>query len=342
MSCFKQNNRYSNCQMLLFACALFLSSCNNIENTKNDPFIDEWRDKADQSRAESMIAEPRSIARAVPAVPKQEKERRLTNTKTLPTKVISLKMSEADITTVLRSLAKLADQNIMIASGVEGIVSVDLKDVPWNQAFKGILKANSLFHVWEYDVLRILSMADMEKGIKFEELQTKMHKARQTSKLVEPLQIRAVKIHHLDVNKVAATLKGLLSKEVDLEGKEVGIRGSIIVDEDINTIIIHASSSDINNMLALIEEIDRPSYIVYIEAQIVLATKEVGRALGTQWNVQYANTFSDGFGAGGSGVGGPGVFPYQGAVDKFSDSFASSDSITDPGMGSLALAITNR
>ena len=331
MSCFTRDNGYSKCQKLLFACTLLLSSCNNIETTQNDPFIDEWRDKAEMSRAESLITQPRTIPRAVPAVPKQEKQRRLSNTKTLPTKVISLKMSDADITTVLRSLAKLADQNVMIATGVEGIVSVDLKDVPWDQAFRGILKANSLFHVWEYDVLRILSMADMEKGIKFEELQTKMYKARQTSKLVEPLQVRAVKIHHLDVNKVAVTLKGLLTKEVDLEGKKTGIRGAIIVDEDINTIIIHASSSDINHMLDLIEEIDRPSYIVFIEAQIVLATKEVARALGTEWNVQYADAFNNGSHNAASGVGGKNLFER----DNFGDGFAD----TAAGTGTIAYAI---
>jgi type II secretory pathway component GspD/PulD (secretin) len=57
---------------------------------------------------------------------------------------ISLSLRDADLVEVLRSFAKLAKVNLVIDPAVKGTVTVELHDVPWDQALYVILKAQDL------------------------------------------------------------------------------------------------------------------------------------------------------------------------------------------------------
>lgn len=57
---------------------------------------------------------------------------------------ISLSLKDADLVEVLRSFAELGDFNLILQPGIRGTVTVELKDVPWDQALAQILKINGL------------------------------------------------------------------------------------------------------------------------------------------------------------------------------------------------------
>ncbi len=57
---------------------------------------------------------------------------------------ISLSLKDADLPEVLRSFAKLTRMNLVLDPRVEGKVTVELHDVPWDQALSVILKAHGL------------------------------------------------------------------------------------------------------------------------------------------------------------------------------------------------------
>jgi type IV pilus assembly protein PilQ len=57
---------------------------------------------------------------------------------------ISLSLKNADLVEVLRSFAQLAQFNLIVQPGVKGKVTVELKDVPWDQALEAILKMHGL------------------------------------------------------------------------------------------------------------------------------------------------------------------------------------------------------
>lgn len=57
---------------------------------------------------------------------------------------ISLSLRDADLVEVLRSFAKMVDVNLVIDPGVAGKVTVELHDVPWDQALYVILKSHGL------------------------------------------------------------------------------------------------------------------------------------------------------------------------------------------------------
>lgn len=57
---------------------------------------------------------------------------------------ISLSLRDADLVEVLRSFGKLAKVNLVIDPAVKGTVTVELHDVPWDQALYVILKSHGL------------------------------------------------------------------------------------------------------------------------------------------------------------------------------------------------------
>ena len=57
---------------------------------------------------------------------------------------ISLSLKDADLVEVLRSFARLADVNLVIDPAVQGKVTLELHDVPWDQALSVILKSHRL------------------------------------------------------------------------------------------------------------------------------------------------------------------------------------------------------
>lgn len=57
---------------------------------------------------------------------------------------INLSLKDADLVEVLRSFAKMVDVNLVIDPGVQGKVTVELRDVPWDQALYVILKTHGL------------------------------------------------------------------------------------------------------------------------------------------------------------------------------------------------------
>ena len=57
---------------------------------------------------------------------------------------ISLSLKDADLVEVLRSFAKLGKVNLVIDPAVSGKVTVELHDVPWDQAMSVILKTHRL------------------------------------------------------------------------------------------------------------------------------------------------------------------------------------------------------
>jgi type II secretory pathway component GspD/PulD (secretin) len=57
---------------------------------------------------------------------------------------ISLSLRDAPLPEVLRSFARIAGLNLVLSPGVTGNVTVELKDVPWDQALWVILKTQGM------------------------------------------------------------------------------------------------------------------------------------------------------------------------------------------------------
>ncbi len=58
--------------------------------------------------------------------------------------LIDLSLKDADLVEILRSFAEIGGFNLIIQPGVQGKVTAELKQVPWDQALEQILKINNL------------------------------------------------------------------------------------------------------------------------------------------------------------------------------------------------------
>ena len=264
------------CWFIIPVIGLSLAGCAKELKQVKDPFFEKWSTMAETSQGHS----PTARARIMDMPPLEEDElvtdEAARREKPLPTRRVTLRMHNVDINVILRALAQAANVNIMLRSGVKGETSISIENKPWDQAFLGILKTNGLSYAWEGDIIRVMTVEDMERDIKLDTARDRIRGQK--------LLTMAVIVDYADATKLRDSLKELLSK--DRDGK---VRGSILVDQHTNSMIIQATRDDLKRMVPMIERLDKPTAQILIKANIVEATKETARTLGVQWGGVYAN-----------------------------------------------------
>jgi type IV pilus assembly protein PilQ len=185
-------------------------------------------------------------------------------------------MRQADIKTVLRSLARIVDKNVLVNSEIKGEVTIDFRNVPWNQAFNGLLRTQGLTYTWEGDIIRVMTLEDMD-------LDLKRKTQEQGIRWVEPLVTVVIPIDYAKPKDLKENIESFLTRS-----KEDKPRGSVRVDEHSNSLIISAIKDDLLKILPIIEKIDKATPQIQIRANIVETTKTTARDLGIQWGGMYA------------------------------------------------------
>ncbi|PKN33143.1 MAG: type IV pilus secretin PilQ [Deltaproteobacteria bacterium HGW-Deltaproteobacteria-19] len=268
--------------ILLFVFAQ--TGCSKPLNVKQDPFFDKWQTLSEKSAGSSPT--PRAREFNLDELVAKEEARladekvRSTAGRHLPTMKVNLKMRQAEVKAVIRSLAKAANRNILVKNDIKGDITVDFHNTPWNQAFESILNTQGLTYVWEGDVIRVMTEADKEQDLKRKTQESDIRR-------VEPLLNVVVAVDYASPKDLRENLETFLTKEKD--GKTY--RGSVKVDSHTNSLIIQAIRDDLTKMIPIIKKLDRPTPQILIKAHIVEATKDVARRLGVQWGGGYQNTF---------------------------------------------------
>ena len=258
---------------------LMIAGCGGDKNLKKDAFFDKWQTMEQTSKGHSPVSKPRTLdIKDIISKSGSDKseEKPAAAVKRLPTSEINLKMRQADVKAVLRSLSLAVGLNMVIKNEIKGEISVDFKAVPWDQAFTSILGTQGLTYVWEGDVIRVMSMEDLDRDVKRKTQEMSARWMEQQLTVVTPIEYGKAK-------DIRDNLQDLLTKDKD--GKPVG---SIKVDEHSNSLIISAIRSDLERMMSVIEKIDKPTSQILIKANIVEATKDTARNLGVQWGGMYA------------------------------------------------------
>ncbi len=86
----------------------------------------------------------------------------------LSRKLISIDFRDADIRNVLRFMAKASDRNIVFGNDVVGQVSIQLKQVPWQDALHAVLQVAKLGYTQTGGIIRVFSAGAFakERGFK--------------------------------------------------------------------------------------------------------------------------------------------------------------------------------
>ncbi len=267
----------------VFLASLVFSGCVG-KQLEKDPFFEKWNTMAEVKTGNSPVALKREIPMAEQLLPEEkpdEKALKANIIRELPAQLISLKLRNADIKSILRSLARIADKNIIVKSEIKGEITIDYQNVPWSQAFNSILHTHGLTYTWDGDIIRIMTIGDMEQDLK-------RKTQEQGIKWVEPLLTVVVPINYIasdKLNFLKINLETFLTRS-----KEDKPRGSVQVNEYSNSLIITAIRSDLLKMMPVIDKIDKPTPQIQIRANIVETTKDTARNLGIQWGGAYAHS----------------------------------------------------
>lgn len=261
-----------------------------------DPFFDKWREIAERSKGYSPAAK-----KTAPFVPEKEieavteEELTIEYEKLLPTKKTAIEMYDTDVVTVLRALAKAVNQNIIINESVKGKININIKEAPWDQVFRGIIKSHSLTYQWEGEIIHIM---DNDSAFKQLEAEQKMKSKRQEIEMVEPFITKIIHIDYADAEMLKENLEKFLTEKTSGEPL-----GSVLVDKHSKALILKAIKKDIEKIVDLIAKLDKPTPQVLIEAQIVEATKGTARELGVKWGGLYHDPGANVWLAPGAGAG---------------------------------------
>lgn len=259
---------------LILACCTLLAGCAATDSSQQDHFIDEWRAKAETSlpigpepRKPAITgqdvgqAEPAAGRKTPAAVSKDE----------LPNQQISITFVDTPLGTVLRSLGRMAGQNILINPSVTGTVNTHIVDTPWNDVFLGLISSYGLILTRDDNLLRVMSVEDLKVQVEREALLLEQGQ-------VSPLVTEIVPIEFSNPTEIVESVKLLLAKN-----KEGIPRGSVSVDTHSRSLIIQDAGDNIAALVDQVRQLDRPTPQILIEAHIVETTKDTARELGAQW-----------------------------------------------------------
>ncbi len=183
---------------------------------------------------------------------------------------ISLTLRNGDLVETLRTFARISGLNFVIQPGVTGSVTVELNEVPWDQAMEQILKINNLGMEIDGTIVRIAPMIQLRA-----EAQEQAELVRARAATV-PLRTVMRSVSYGDAAAISALLR-------NRTGSLLSNRGTVQVDRRTNTLIIRELPSNVDTVLAVIDNLDTPEPQVTIEARIIEATKQFGRTLGIRW-----------------------------------------------------------
>ncbi len=182
---------------------------------------------------------------------------------------ISLELKDADVKDVLRTFAKITGLNVVVDPGVSGSVTVNLENVPWDQCLDIILRVNKLDYVVENNVLRVATINQLT--------QEKAQQAafRKESENAKPMRTVTKVLSYAK----ASAVRGVLTSQSFI----LSDRGSVVVDERTNQLIIRDTTDKIDGILALIDTLDQPNPQVVIEARVVETTRTFSQSIGVTW-----------------------------------------------------------
>jgi type IV pilus assembly protein PilQ len=182
---------------------------------------------------------------------------------------VSLDFQNADLRAVLRAFAEISGLNMVIDPTIQGSVDVALRDVPWDQAFDIILRANKLGYSVEGTIVRVTPL------LVIAEEEAQRRRIAEEQALSGELEVVTRALSYAKAEDVAP----LLTRTV------LSARGQVQTDARTNTLIVNDLPEQLARAMDLITTLDQPQPQVEIEARIVQTTREFARTLGVQWGV---------------------------------------------------------
>lgn len=186
---------------------------------------------------------------------------------------LSLNFQNIEVRAVLQLIADFTGLNLVASDTVQGSITLRLQNVPWDQALDLVLKTKGLGKRQMGSVLLVAPAEEIAAREKIE-----LEAVKQVEELAplvqEFMQFKYAKA--ADLATILTSEQGLLSE-----------RGTAVVDERTNTILMKDTASNLEKVREALVMLDVPVRQVLIEARIVVAGTSVGEEMGVKWGGGY-------------------------------------------------------
>ena len=193
-------------------------------------------------------------------------------------KEITLNFRNAPIDDILRSISEQVQLNIVKSPQITETVTVDVRDVPLEEALNQILTVYGCGYVASENMIRIVPVSQL---------------TQESERLISKIY----RIWYADAKEVQQALSEILSD-----------RGSIAISASTNNLIVTDTESTIKAIDAFLTEIDRPTPLIMVEVRIYDIKNSDALDLGVKWRSGRNTGYGTGRGTGIDGLepsGGP-------------------------------------
>ena len=194
---------------------------------------------------------------------------------------LSLNFQNIEIRAILQIVADFANLNLVASDAVVGAITLRLKDVPWDQALDIVLKTKGLDKRVQGNVLLVAPAAELA-----DQERAQLENLQEIAELA-PLRTELIKVKYANASDIVALFSSQGNGDQNNAGETaagvVSDRGSILVDDRTNAIIVTETPSRIAQLRTLLNQLDIPVRQVMIEARIVKASDSFKREAGIRW-----------------------------------------------------------
>jgi len=244
--------------------------------------------------------------------------------------VTGLSFQDIPVRSVLQILADYYEFNLVVGDSVSGNITIEMNNVPWDQALEMVLRTQSLDSRLEGSVLYVAPADELAAQDQLELQQS------QQAQALAPLRTEFVQVNYANAENIIALLTGQAGVggaagaaggagggAVPVAGGAAGggapggagiggaagalttgrilsPRGSATVDERTNIIIVRDTEEKLEEVRAMLARLDVAVRQVLIEARIVNVSTDFGRDLGIRWGGAGSLQTGDNFRYGGS------------------------------------------
>ena len=176
---------------------------------------------------------------------------------------ITVTYDSASVAEVIAGLAAFSGRSIVLGKSVQGTVTAEIKNQPWDQAFQAILATQGL------------SATEMSGGI----IRVDAPAALAALDSLEPLESRQVPINYTPLAQITKSVETLLTKG----------RGRVIADSASSSLIVTDTRSRVDDVTRFIANLDKKTPQILIKAKIIFVDRTDLERLGLRYDLGSAN-----------------------------------------------------
>ncbi|AQU83400.1 MULTISPECIES: type IV pilus secretin family protein [unclassified Halomonas] len=194
-------------------------------------------------------------------------------------KRLNLNFHDVEVRAVLVTLAEFMGLNLVASDSITGRITLNLNEVPWDQALALILQSQGLSSREQGNVIVVAPASELAAR---ERQEIEIRNQRET---LSPLVSEFIEVKYARAEELAQLLRG---------GDGFGLlteRGRVSVDKRTNILVVQDTAEQVRDIARTLERLDVAVRQVQIEARIVIARDTASRELGINWGASSTRGF---------------------------------------------------